>query len=186
MSATKNSNGRATTKDAKVIRLSVFRQPGEIETDRLINGLWSIAKGALWMNRIFWTSETIAFRELIAVHFYNGKKNKQNFKELAERICLAKRHFDLMKGFSISDPSQWLDINEPEGLAATGEWLDHLKKDIPEYNIGISTFANTFLRYLDSPNSRTFIQCKLALIDEKQFDLLEIFHNTIINLQYEI
>ena len=188
MSAIKKTNGKSKkSAKGKVIQLNVFRQPNQIETEQLINGIWNVAQGALWINRNFSYKEKESLKELIADHFYNGKSHKNNFKEIVERICLAKRYVARKRGRYISKPQDWLNIHYPLGLAGTAAWLNQVNEvraDVPEYNKGIKTLANGILKFLDKPNHSTFYRYRRLLMEQKQFDLLQIFNNTIINLQY--
>lgn len=193
MSATKKSKRKAVIKtkasNKKTIQLNIFRQPNQIETEKLINGLWSVVKSSLWVNRIFTMKESEELKELIADHFFNGKNNKRNFKDLVERICLAKRYLARKRGRYISKPQDWLNVHYPKGLAGTASWLEQVntvRKDVPEYNKGITTLANGIIKYMESPNIIVFNRYKAMLVEQKQFDLLQIFYNTIINLQYAI
>jgi hypothetical protein len=173
----------------KVIQLNVFRQPNQIETEQLINGLWNVAQSALWFNRNFSAKEKINLKELIADHFFNGRNNKTNFKELVERICLAKRYVARKRGRYISKPQDWLNSHYPLGLAGTGAWLEKVKEvraDVPDYNQGINTLAKGILKFVEDPSEATFYKYRKLLMEQKQFDLLQIFNNTIINLQYSL
>lgn len=173
----------------KVIQLNAFRQPDQIETEKLVNGLWSVVQGSLWINRSFTTKETATLKELIADHFYNGKNKKQNFKELIERICLAKRYVARKRGRYISKPQDWLNIHYPLGLAGTAAWLNkvnEVRSEVPEYNKGVTILATAILKFIENPNDKTYLRYRKLLVSQKQFDLLQIFNNTIINFQYGI
>jgi len=190
MSAIKKSNAKTkNSSKGKVIQLNVFQQPNQTETKHLINGLWNVAQGALWINRNFTPKEKENLKELIADHFYNAKNNKRNFKELVERICLAKRYVARKRGRYISKPQDWLNIHYPLGLTGTSAWLNkvnEVRADVPEYNQGINTLAKGILKFIESPTAPTFYRYRRLLMEQKQFDLLQIFNNTIINLQYSL
>lgn len=193
MSAIRKTNRqplkKVSSQKTKVIQLNVFRQPDQIDADRLINALWNVMHGALWFNQDFSVKEKDNFKKLIADHFTNGKNDKRNFKELIERICLAKRYVARKRGRYISKPQDWLNIHYPLGLTGTETWLfqvNQIRKDVPDYNKGIATLANAILKFLEAPSYLTFHKQRTLLIEQKQFDLLQIFNNTIINLQYGI
>lgn len=176
-------------KSAKIIQLNAFRQPYQADTNKLVNSIWNVAQAGLWPNKTFTEKEKTILKDLIADHFCNGKNNKRNFKELLERICLAKRYVARKRGRYISKPQDWLNINYPLGLAGTGAWLERVKEvraDVPDYNKGINTFAKAVLSYIESPGENTFHKCRKQLIDQKQFDLLQVFYTSIINLQYSL
>lgn len=190
MSAIKKTNRQVKKNgNGKVIQLNVFRQPNQIEMDQLINGIWKVAQSALWFNKNFSPKEKEKLKELVAEHFYNGKNNKLNFQELVERICLAKRYVARKRGRYISKPQDWLNINYPLGLAGTAAWLknvNEVRANVPEYNKGINTFAKAIIKFIKNPSDSTFYKYRRLLIEQKQFDLLQIFNNTIINLQYAL
>lgn len=179
----KTNNKRKPT--AKVIRLRVAYSKSE--TKRLINGFWTVAYSALWHNRFFSASEVQDLKTLIAEHFENRKSDKRNFKELVERICLAKRYVARKKGRYISKPIDYLNIDYKNGLAGTASWLKEVnqqRESVPHYNEGITTLANAILTYIESPRAVIYYKFRDKLIEQKQYDLLQIFQNTIINLQY--
>lgn len=185
----KAENKKPAKHKTKVIQLNAFRQPGQVETDKLIGGLWNVAQAALWNNEDFSSKEKETFKKLIAVHFYNGKSGKQNFTDLVERICLAKRYVQRRNGRYISKPQDWLNVHYSLGLAGTRVWLEQVNKiraNVPDYNKGITTLANGLLKFIETGSDQTFHKYRKSLIEQKQFDLLQIFGNTIINLQYGI
>lgn len=174
---------------AKVIQLNAFHQPKQTEAEQLINGLWNVAQSALWFNKNFSLKEKENLKQLIAAHFQNRKSDKRNFKELVERICLAKRYVARKKGRYISKPQDWLNIHYPLGLAGTAAWLkqvNEVRADVPEYNQGIMLLAKAILKFIENPSHATFYKYRRMLIEQRQFDLLQILNNTIINLQYSL
>lgn len=188
MSTKKKPQSRPASKTrAKVIHLEAFRQPTEILTDKLINCLWHVAKGSLWMNCDYSSEEISHFKELLAQHFYNGKNSKQNFRELVQRIFLTK-FFELSEGGSYpTKPQNWLSIHYPKGLSQESEWQDKLneiKKEEHLHDQGIMTLSKGILKYHDCPDQIVFNRYRRLLIKQKQYDLLEIFYRTIINLQF--
>lgn len=183
MKTTKNKSARRANNK------KVFRHANHISTNTLINGLWNVAQAGLWPNQNFSEKEKAALKELIADHFNNNKSNKRNFKELMERICLAKRYVSRKRGRYISKPQDWLNIHYPLGLAGTSAWLERVnevRSDVPEYNKGIQTFAKAVLCFLESPGENTFHKFRKQLIEQRQFDLLQVFYTSIINHQYAI
>lgn len=182
-SATKQSK----KKSAKVIQLNAFRSPYNKEQGKLVNGILNVAQAGLWPNQTFSAKEKLALKELISDHFSNGKNDKKTFKELLERICLAKRYVARRRGRYISKPQDWLNIHYPLGLAGTSAWLqrvNEVRSEVPEYNKGIKTFANAVLSFMESPGEARFHKCRKQLADQKQYDLIQVFYAAIINLQY--
>ncbi len=174
---------------SKIIQLNAFRTPYTKDTDKMITGLLNVAQAGLWPNQNFSEKEKTVFKELIADHFSNGKSDKRNFKELLERICLVKRYVARKRGRYISKPQDWLNIHYPLGLAGTSAWLERVnevRSDVPEYNKGIQTFAKAVLSFIESPGENTIHKYRKQLIAQRQFDLLQVFYTTIINLQFSL
>lgn len=185
----KAQTGKTRKQKTKIIQLNAFRQSHQLETERLIDGIWSMAQAALWPNQEFNSKEQEDFKTLIVLHFFKCKSNKQTFTELIERICLAKRYVTRRPGRYIAKPQDWLNIYYPMGLAGTEKWLqavNAIRADVPEYNKGIRDFAKGLLSFIETRSGRSFHKCRQSMIEQKQFDLLRIFNNTIINLQYGI
>lgn len=172
---------------AKVIQLNVFQQPHQKETSKLINAIWGAVSTSLWPYKNFDKSEIDYFKELIGEHFLNGRDAKRNFKEIIERVCLAKRYLARKRGRYISKPQDYLNVHYPLGLAGTAAWLQRVnvvRKEVPEYNKGIATLAKALLSFIDNPSIPTFHRGRKQLADQNQFDLIQIYNNTIIHLEY--
>lgn len=183
----KSRSANTKKKSAKVIQLDIFRQPRQRETEKLINGIWAAAASALWFNKTFNAKEAELHKELISEHFFNGKETKKNFRDLIERISLAKRYVARKRGRYISKPQDYLNIHYPLGLAGTETWLqqvNEIRKEVPEYNKGITTLAKALLAFIEKPNAASFEKGRKLLTEQSQFDLLQIYYNTIIHLQY--
>lgn len=174
-------------KSAKVIQLNAFHSPYHKERKLLIAGLFNVAHSSLWPNRSFTNKEQQELKGLIADHFTGRKSDARIFKEIIERICLAKRYVARKRGRYISKPQDWLNIFYPLGLAGTEAWLERVNEvraDVPDYNKGIRTFANAVLAYSNTPGQKTFQKYKQQLVSQKQFDLLQVYYSTIINQQF--
>lgn len=186
MSAIQKSK-KKTTKNAKVIQLKLIPNDRNHELERYVNGIWKTAQSALWNHIAFTQNEQEEFKQLLEEHFQNNKHAKRNFKELVERICLAKRYVARKRGRYISKPIDWLNIHYHNGLVGTAIWLEEVKdqrKKVPHYNEGITTVANGILKFIESPNIMVFHRYRKMLIEQNQRDLLQIYYNTVLNLQY--
>ncbi len=179
--------GKNKKQSAKIIPLNIFQQPQQKETAKLINAVWGAVSSSLWFNKTFNKNETDQYKELICEHFLNGKDSKRNFKELVERICLAKRYVARKRGRYISKPQDYLNIHYPLGLTGTAGWLQQVnvvRKDVPEYNKGITTLAKALLSFIENPSVAVFHRGRKNLAEQNQFDLIQVYNNTIIHLQY--
>jgi hypothetical protein len=165
---------------AKVIPLYAFNKTHTPETQKLINTIWNVSQSALWFDKNFSPREKGNIKDLIAKHFYNGKSNAQNFKELIELLCLAKRY--AAKGNS----SNWLEIRQSLELESIEICLDQLRNAAPENNKGIPTLIAAISRFIKSPSNTTYYKYRRLLMEQKQYDLLQILNNTIIHMQYSL
>ncbi len=187
MSAIKKSKFKKRKQLSKANPLRVVYSRSKDEQEKLIQGIWIMAQSTFWNNQQFKSSETNELKKLVAMHFENKQSVKQNFKDLAERICLAKRFVARRSGRYISKPLDWLNINFRTGLSGTTAWLDAVKiqrATVPHYNEGIATLAEGILKFIESPEVIVFNHYRRKLQEQKQFDLLQIYYNTILNLQY--
>lgn len=178
---------KKTSSTAKVIQLNIFQQPHQRETAKLINALWGAISTSLWPYKTFDNSQVVHFKELIGEHFLNGRDAKRNFKEIIERVCLAKRYLARKRGRYISKPQDYLNVHYPLGLTGTASWLQQVndvRKDVPEYNKGISTLAKTLIAFIDNPTIPSYHKARKQLLNQNQFDLMQILNNTIIHLEY--
>lgn len=179
--------GKSKKQSAKIIQLNIFQQPQQKETSKLVNAVWGAVSSSLWPYKTFENSEVDYFKELIGEHFLNGRDAKKNFKEIIERVCLAKRYLARKRGRYISKPQDYLNVHYPLGLAGTAAWLQQVntvRKDVPEYNKGISTLAKVLLAFIDNPTIPTYRKGRKQLANQNQFDLLQVLNNTIIHLEY--
>lgn len=187
MSAIRKTKKKTQGK-GKVIQLKLMPLQSH-DKERFINGIWKVAQSALWNNKDFSFAEQEELKQLVAEYFEDNKNIKRSFKDLVERICLAKRFVARRKGRYISKPIDWLNINYRNGLSGTALWLEEVKeqrKSVPHYNEGITTLANGILKFMESPSMIVFHRYRKMLLEKNQFDLLQIYYNTIINLQYAI
>lgn len=190
MKASSRSKSKTTPskkQGAKIIQLNAFQQPQQRKTNELINGVWAAAQASLWFGKCFSEKEEEQFKDLIAEHFFNGLDSRKNFKELIECLSLAKRYVARKRGRYISKPQDYLNIHYPLGLAGTASWLDQVKAirtDVPDYNRGITTLAKALLAFIENPSTAEFYKGKKQLTEQHQFDLLQVYNNTILKLQY--
>lgn len=188
MNAIKKQNKQPVSK-TKIVKLKFNTRPKINSLETLVEGIWKVTQASLWNHKNFSLKEQDVLKALIAGHFTDGKTSKRFFKELIQRICLAKRYVNRRRGRYISKPIDWLNIHYHNGLVGTAKWLEIVKeqrKEVPQYNEGISILANGILKYMDSPSIKVYNRYRKLLTAKNQADLLQIFNNTIINLQYGI
>ena len=151
-----------------------------------VENTWIFIHAALWNNNEFSYKEETQFQNLIADHYNTFKNPTKVFEEIIERVCLAKRYVNRKRGRYLSKPIDWLNINYHKGLTGTEGWYKEVclqRISVPEYNLGITLLAKAVTKYLQEPTIKTIVTYRKKLIAQKQFDLLQIFNNTIINFQ---
>ena len=151
-----------------------------------VENTWIFIHAALWNNNEFSYKEETQFQNLTAEHYNTFKNPTKVFEEIIERVCLAKRYVNRKRGRYLSKPIDWLNINYHNGLTGTEGWYKEVclqRISVPEYNLGITLLAKAITKYLQEPTIKTIVTYRRKLIAQKQFDLLQIFNNTIINFQ---
>lgn len=149
--------------------------------------LWLICKAAFWNTQLFAQTEEQTFKELIAEHFKGSRNLDVTFKQLVERVCLAKRYLTRRKGRYISKPIDWLNINYKNGLSGTAKWYKDVNKQrasVPHYNEGITVLAKGLLKYAENRNILDLLNYRRELIELKQYDLVQLYMNSIMHIQY--
>lgn len=148
---------------------------------------WFVCHAAFWNTQQFSNAEVRGFKKLISEHFKHGKNPDTTFKELTERVCLAKRYVTRQKGRYISKPADWLNIHYKNGLAGTASWfrkVEKQRKTVPHYNEGIALLAKAVYRFCKTRNIQEAINYRKELIRTKQYDLLQLYMNCILHIQY--
>ena len=154
--------------------------------NNIAENTWIFIHSALWCNTEFSKREEKQFLNLIAEYYNTDKKADKVFEELIERVCLAKRYVNRKRGRYLSKPIDWLNIHYHKGLAGTEGWYKEVclqRITVPKYNKGITLLAKAITKYLQEPSLKTIVQYRKKLIAERQFDLLQIFNNSIISFQ---
>lgn len=152
----------------------------------IVDNTWIFIHAALWCNNEFSANEETQFQNLIAEHYNTHKNPTKVFEEIIERVCLAKRYVNRKRGRYLSKPIDWLNLHYHKGLSGTEGWYQEVclqRLTVPEYNKGITLLAKAITKYLQEPTIKTIVTYRKKLIAEKQFDLLQIFNNSIINFQ---
>ena len=152
----------------------------------VIDNTWMFIHAALWDHEEFSDKEIEQFKKLISEHYHVSKNSQNVFEELIERVCLAKRFVNRRHGRYVAKPIDWLNIHYYAGLAGTQGWYNEVclqRITVPEYNKGLTILAKGILKYLQEPSAKTILSYRKKLIAEKQFDLLQIFNNTIVQHQ---
>jgi hypothetical protein len=189
MSALRNIQNKKEIKNKTVSHLKVVRG-GLFPTsnrEKRIEQFWLLCHATFWNAQQFTDAEVNEFKELIREHFKRNRNVDSVFKQLVERVCLAKRYVTRRKGRYISKPIDWLNINYVNGLAGTAGWykvVEEQRETVPHYNEGIALLAKAVYRFCETRNIVEMINFRKDLIRLKQHDLLQIYMNTIMHIQY--
>jgi len=168
----------------KIIKGDLFKPS---KTEILIDDFWSFCHASLWNTETFSESEITEFKKLIGEYFKFSINPEAKFKELVERVCLVKRYLSRRSTRYVSKPIDWLNIRYKNGLAGTRIWflkVEQQRATVPHYNEGVSLLAQAILKYSDSRNILDMLYYRRELIKLKQTDLLQIYMNAIMHIQY--
>lgn len=189
MSALKKIQTKKEIKNTHVPHLKVIKG-GLFPTtkrEKRIEQFWLFCRATFWNTQQFTDAEIAEFKLLIGEHFKRNKNVDVVFKQLIERVCLAKRYVTRRKGRYISKPIDWLNINYKNGLAGTAGWykiVQEQRETVPHYNEGIAYLAKAVYKYCETRNFLDMLINRKELIRLKQHDLLQIYMNTIMHIQY--
>ncbi len=154
----------------------------------VIENTWIFIHAALWPNEEFTNNEEEQFKQLISEHFNFSDNPNSVFEELIERVCLVKRFISRKQSRYVAKPIDWLNIHYYAGLTGTAGWYDEVclqRATVPQYNYGLRLLSKAITKYLQEPTVKTIVNYRKKLIAEKQFDLLQIFNNSIIHFQIQ-
>lgn len=181
---TQNGSRNRKTSHLRVIKGGLFPAT---KKEKRIEQFWLFCHATLWNSQQFDNSQVEQFKELISEHFKKFKDADKAFKQLVERVCLAKRYVNRRPGRFISKPIDWLNINYRNGLTGTESWYKSVtdqRKTVPHYNEGILTLSRAILSWCEQKNILDILNYRSELIKQKQFDLLQVYMNSIIHIQY--
>lgn len=189
MSAIRKIQTAPATKTKHVSHMRVVKSNlfPTTKREKRIEQFWLLCQAAFWNTQQFTHAEVAEFKILIRDHFKGYKNVDKTFKELAERVCLAKRYVTRRKGRYISKPVDWLNINYKNGLAGTASWykvVEEQRKTVPHYNEGIALLARAVLHYCEKRNFLDIYNFRKELIKLKQHDLVHIYMNTIMHIHF--
>ncbi len=171
---------------ASPLHLKIVKGGKSDPINSVIDNTWIFIHAALWDQEEFSNKEIEQFKQLIAEHYHFSENSQSVFEELIERVCLAKRFIKRRQGRYVAKPIDWLNIHYYAGLAGTQGWYNEVclqRITVPDYNKGLTLLAKAILKYLQEPTAKTILSYRKKLIAEKQFDLLQIFNNTIVQFQ---
>jgi hypothetical protein len=159
----------------------------KLTVEKYITTAWLFAQAALWVNRSFSKKEIEQFKELIEEYFNEKGFSQKALTEFLEKVCLVKRYLARGKGRYVSKPIDWLNINYKNGITGTQRWYNEVqvqRKLVPQYNKGIRLLAKAVAKYIDIPTGEVYSIFRNKLIEERQFDLVQVLNSTVVGMNY--
>lgn len=180
---------RKIKKEKKTSHLSVVigdLHPASRKEKRVYD-FWTFCHAVLWPTEVFTPQQEDEFKKLIREHFNNSGDVDATFKELVQRAVLAKRYIRRRSTRYISKPTDWLNIHFAKGLSGTAKWFAELmqqRKTVPHYNEGVTLLADAVLQFARNRIVLDVLKFREKLLEEKQFDLMFYYTNTVLHMQY--
>lgn len=150
-----------------------------------INDFWDFCHAQFWPCQNFTEMEKAKFKELIAEHFDGDADEK--FIELVQRAILAKRYIKRRVGRYVAKPIDWLNINFRYGLSGTAYWYQEImeqRETVPHYNEAIEFLAKAILSFCKHTNPQEIEEVRNQLIENRQYDLLNMYNRAIIHFLF--
>jgi len=141
----------------------------------------------LWSTRDFKENEQNNCKRLIAEHFKGSSNLDETFKDLVEKVVLAKRYV-LEKPYRfIAEPQDWLNIKFYNGLTGASKWheaLQEQRKLTPDFGESLTVFSEAILNYSEQRNILDIVFYRHIFISLKAWDLLQWYMNAIMHYQF--
>ncbi|TRU49827.1 MAG: hypothetical protein EWV91_07080 [Microcystis aeruginosa Ma_QC_Ca_00000000_S207] len=163
-------------------RLILIKGGVKSQYQRCVIATWQVAQSALWADKVFTDTDKEEFLSLIS-EYYRGSKNKPAcFKQIVQRILLARRYVKGNKYRYIAKPADWLNIHFRYGISGTKTWYERIReerKKVPHYHEGIKLFADGAWEYLSSPTAEHYNRLHAQLFQREQHDLIVVLHHLV-------
>jgi len=158
-----------------------------IKKVKLVDQLWIYAHSMLWGAQDFKEDEQTTFKKCISEYFVNSTNVEGTFRELVERIVLAKRYV-LEKPYRfIASPREYLNPKFYNGLESTAKWyraLQEQKQRDPNFGETLEIFSEAILNYATNQNILDIVFYRQIFISLEIYDLLQWYMNAIMHYQF--
>ena len=148
---------------------------------------WTFCHSMLWSTQDFSEDQQNKFKRLIADHFMKGENVDATFKDLVEKVVLAKRYV-LEKPYRfIADPQDWLNIKFYNGLSGATKWHDALQEQreiTPQFGESLKIFSEAILNYAKERNILDIIFYRHIFVSLQSLDLLQWYMNAVMHYQF--
>jgi hypothetical protein len=182
-----NRDGLKITNNIPFIPVGEGKLFDAIKLEKRTEQFFIFCHSMLWSTRDFSENQQNVYKRLIAEHFLSGVDADETFKNLIEKVILAKRYV-LEKPYRfIAEPSDWFNIKYYNGLAGTAKWHDALQEQrnsTPQFGESLKIFSEAILNYADERNLLDIIFYRQIFITQKDWDLLQWYMNAVMHYQF--
>lgn len=141
----------------------------------------------LWSTKDFSEEQQNTYKRLIAEHFKTSSDVDETFKDLVEKVVLAKRYV-LEKPYRfIAEPKDWLNIKFYNGLSGANKWHDALQEQreiTPNFGESLRIFSEAILNYAEQRNVLDIVFYRQLFIRLQVWDLLQWYMNSVMHYQF--
>jgi hypothetical protein len=145
---------------------------------------WLVAYTALWNGHHFTGEETEYVKACINGYLQQGTSYTRQYRQLAERVLLARFYLNSHPGKKIPLPAEWFCTQNSEGFAATAKWyktVQHTRETRPLYKHSLSVFPDDIRDTIRSGDATSFHYWRSCFIQQKANGLLNLYLATIAN-----
>lgn len=182
-----NEENSNTKKEIPFIHVEEGKLFDSIKQVKRTEEFFVFCHSMLWSTRDFSEDEQNTCKRLIADHFLKSTNVDETFKDLVEKVVLAKRYV-LEKPYRfIAEPTDWLNIKFYNGLSGANKWHDALQEQReinPEFGVSLNVFANAILHYAEERNLLDIVFYRQLFINLKAWDLLQWYMNAVMHYQF--
>ena len=170
---------------AKIISFSK-QQPSVIQSSKCVDAGWLLVYSALWQHDSLPKQEVAFAKRAIKQALIDGPNLKSIFIGYCERILIAQRLLQVDPATWIDTPSIWFYPEHADGFAGTQEVYNKVlvkRQSMPDYQRGISVFAEAYWAYVNRPVPSLLRTCRRRLLRLKEYGLLQLWNNVIMHHQ---
>jgi hypothetical protein len=154
----------------------------------MVHASWNFVYTALWGHCLFSSLEKDKARSAIRQYLLQSADPEQAYYSFCQRVLLAREYVSQGSHRFIPLPSQWLDINNPNGFAGTEAWLDQMldkRSSLPLYRREWKALAEAVLEMAADDSEKTFWYWKIYFLERGEGKLWELFLGAVVNMQYK-
>jgi len=158
-----------------------------IQKAKLAEQFWIYSHSMLWPTQDFNEEQQIIFKKHLSDFFIDSNDADATFRELVERVVLAKRYV-LEKPYRyVAPPQDYLNPKFYNGLESTAKWYHALqlrRRTDPNCGESLEIFSEAVLNYASKRNILDIVFYRQLFISLEAPDLLQWYLNAIIHYQF--